>query len=846
MKVSKVAPKNFVIEDRDKAHLTKLVPQTQVPADIKKARPSSKEPWHQDAWYYIPSHFYHVEQSFDSVDQLRQKLQLHEKPQTREIAAPLLGGGGGGGGGGGEAPKPESKKSPTPRKRPASRKSPAQKTSPKPSPAPRKIPAQKMSPKPIPAPKDEHVDMTEPIQKAPRRSRAERTPTNPQPGHQYNLRPRKAQKSPTTPRKSPTPRPTRIPKKAQAPAPKKELTPLPILGFGGGGSSTSETSYSPNAHGVNYADPKIYDLILNYMGTYGFTEVLQVGTWALKLKHKSKDEFAKVELMKPDMKYESRIQKEWDKMESYKQKRNTSRLPIGIRASLNPVRIGKQYELRYIVLSYTTGQKEIYDSEYETFEKEFEELAFEMNYHNILFRDFNPELVVIDKKTGLIHVSDLDLVDDTTKTSQDHPDYISLKQETENHVITRNDNNESLFFTFLSYSKPLPWQGKSNTERKQLKAKLKGIPRYQADIIRNIRKGTYHRQSLEKTQSLIADRNEKDAPSKKKTVTENEADDPSKKKGVTENEAKAAQSKKIKPKPAESIVVIGDKTSKRQKKGNTSPTQNTFGVDYTKDKSIISQAIKTFLDTESDMKSKDYKYLANGMWGMVFKSGDSKTIVKVEIMPIINPTFPNLFGERTIMSRWQNAQPKHLPLVLKNNVIQPNRTATITIAGTNYKLAYLEMPNYGSPEKSTNLSEKDAKGRLLQIIEALNELHKFKVVHSDMSSQNILFDAKKEAHLIDFYPSQISFLAKKCPFQGTPSFSSLRHDQGFCNDYVDNIESAFFIVWSYIADLPWKNTLKQERIKLKESLPGCPTWLKDLIIQNRKRDQHQTPYTIKF
>ena len=144
--------------------------------------------------------------------------------------------------------------------------------------------------------------------------------------------------------------------------------------------------------------------------------------------------------------------------------------------------------------------------------------------------------------------------------------------------------------------------------------------------------------------------------------------------------------------------------------------------------------------------------------------------------------------------------------------------------------SFLIMPLYDfSCEKLMKLNkelyfnEKDTLMLAIQILQQLNNLHKFGIIHQDIKPDNFVYDkTSNKFKLIDFGLSKyfinnnkhIEF-KKNCSRSGTLRYMSINcHSKYSLSRRDDLISLSYSLIYLYLKNLPWKNIKLDNKNKL--------------------------------
>ena len=146
------------------------------------------------------------------------------------------------------------------------------------------------------------------------------------------------------------------------------------------------------------------------------------------------------------------------------------------------------------------------------------------------------------------------------------------------------------------------------------------------------------------------------------------------------------------------------------------------------------------------------------------------------------------------------------------------------------KKSYLIMPlYYNSSDKflkinSKYFNEKDVLMLAIQILQQLNNLHKFEIIHNDIKPDNFVFDKNtNKFKLIDFGLSKFYIkekkhikFSKKCPRYGTYRYMSINaHKRYSLSRRDDLISLSYSLIYLLYRKLPWKGIISKNISKNK-------------------------------
>lgn len=278
---------------------------------------------------------------------------------------------------------------------------------------------------------------------------------------------------------------------------------------------------------------------------------------------------------------------------------------------------------------------------------------------------------------------------------------------------------------------------------------------------------------------------------------------------------------------------------------------NGHGVNY-RNQSLILLITETLKRNKS---LEEISFVANGEWAAVFKVKYAKEyyILKIELINKTKkyPTASQLDRERNILKRINDtlksrrivsyiAEPLNNvpvdPMMIPTEIIEYVRKVKPSKQlGTSYKMNVVVFPFYTQTIKYCfGIDEKLAKRYFKQFLRCITQCHITGYIHRDINDGNFMFQNEKFENivLIDFglarpIPTREEKSAEE---EGSRQFNSYRVENSETASIRDDLESIAFLAWSMIEPLPWKNGNSKT---LKQSLKGCPEWLKRVVLYAR-------------
>lgn len=125
-------------------------------------------------------------------------------------------------------------------------------------------------------------------------------------------------------------------------------------------------------------------------------------------------------------------------------------------------------------------------------------------------------------------------------------------------------------------------------------------------------------------------------------------------------------------------------------------------------------------------------------------------------------------------------------------------------------------------EKKTGLPFEDSVNYVLQIADALDYLHKWDVVYSDLSAKNVMVDSKGKVTLIDFGISQPSSGKSEKAGWGTVGYSAPERYKGKCSIKSDIYSLGILFKYVLSGEKPIANSLNwHPKLSIDSNLEQC-------------------------
>lgn len=238
----------------------------------------------------------------------------------------------------------------------------------------------------------------------------------------------------------------------------------------------------------------------------------------------------------------------------------------------------------------------------------------------------------------------------------------------------------------------------------------------------------------------------------------------------------------------------------------------------------MGEEIKSFKNLEIvDVQKKTFflsSKLFFGAFGGIYTVYDEnrvkiqKTIVKIGLQN-------NMFSERGFYLKYcKNKKSKHILEMITHGTVTVNKEKYIFMFFPKLKNT---LQNKLEKITDENLKKKFIYNSMINLIDALEFLHEYGVIHSDIKDNNIMFDKNNILYLIDFntYQKKSKTLKENYKnFSGSFEFAPVNAHKGIYLE-INDLESLLYngIDWlNYNQNiLPWSTNSHQNKAKIKEA-----------------------------
>lgn len=215
-----------------------------------------------------------------------------------------------------------------------------------------------------------------------------------------------------------------------------------------------------------------------------------------------------------------------------------------------------------------------------------------------------------------------------------------------------------------------------------------------------------------------------------------------------------------------------------------------------------------------DNKFEVLEYIGKGSFGDVYKANDIKNNKLVAIKTENNNENEYLYEEFKLYNKMKH---QSIPNVYYYGQYKNNNVLVMTYLGNNLGTLFKFCDK--------KFTIKTVCMIVIQLIDILEHIHSFGILHKDIKPENILIGHKNEKNkifLIDYGLSN-NFLIDKIThipwddtreFSGTYRYSSIRNHTGSEQSRRDDLESLGYVIIYFLkGKLPWENIKQNKNIE---------------------------------